>query len=240
MSYERPPLPSRQPSSGSGCMRAVGGLLLMIGGGLLLLALVAMVGLWRTGDRFVEGLNTMFNAPQPTPQVDVRSVIVREIQGASELTTTLYAMQTITDASRARTLAGFEVGTTRLLFIGWGEVRAGVDLSEIEVEDVTVISDTVTVQLPPPRILDSKIDVTRSRVYDYDKGFLGLGPDAPELQTLAEQGALEQVVRAACENGILEKANDEAQVAIAQLLSLAGFREVQVLTQPVPPEACSG
>lgn len=223
---------------GGGCLPVLGNFFLMLFGGLLLLGVVVMAGLWRSGDRFLEGLDTMFNPPQPTPTVDIRSVVVRQIRDASELTTTVFAMETVADASQVRTLAGFEIGTTRLLYIGYGEVRAGVDLSEIEREDVEVISDTIRIRLPAPRILDSKIDVNRSRVYDYDKGFLSLGPDAPELQSAAEQDALSKVVAGACESGILDEANEKAQVAVTQLLNVAGYREVIVDTRPPAPEAC--
>lgn len=228
----------RQSRSGGGCALWLGNFLLMGLGGLLLVALVVMIGIWRSGDRFMQGLDTMFNAPQPTPAVDIRSVVVRQVRGASELTTAVFAMETVADASQIRTLAGLEIGTTRLLYIGYGEVRAGVDLSELGTDDVEVVSDTITIRLPPPRILDSKIDVSRSRVYDYDQGFLGLGPDAPDLQTVAEQQALIQILEGACANGILKEANEKAQVAVTQLMSVSGYGQVIVEISPPAADAC--
>lgn len=116
---------------------------------------------------------------------------------------------------------------------------AGVDLGALAAEDVNVSSDTVRIQIPPPRILDSKIDVNRSQVYDYNRGFLNLGPDVvPELQTLAEREALQKVVAAACANGLLEEANDRARLVVTQTLSKAGTK-VAVETQPPLPGTCS-
>ncbi len=225
--------------SGSGCWSVMGNFLLLSLGGIILIALVTMIGLWRTGDRFFDGLDTMFNAPAPTPQVDVRSVIVQQVRGVSELTTTVHTIEAIIPARQGgQRIFGIEVGSTSLLFVAVGEVRAGVDLSELSTENVEVISDTIRVRLPPPRLLDSKIDVNQSYVYDVDRGPLGLGPEAASLQTEAERQGLSSIVAKACENGILDDANREAQVAVTQLLSLAGYGQVLVEPQPPTADAC--
>ncbi len=232
--------PQTTGQSGAGCLTVLRYLLLIVLGGVLFLVLVAGIGIWRTGDRFTESLDTLFNAPTPTPTIDIRSVVVKQIRDASELTTSVFAMETIAEASQSREILGIEVGETRLLYIGYGEVRAGIDLRELEVNDIEVNENTIRIRIPPPRVLDSKIDVNRSRVYDYDQGFLNLGPDAPALQSLAEQDALAKIVLSACENGILEDANEKAEVAIAQLLNVTGFNEVQVETQVAAQGACAG
>jgi hypothetical protein len=231
--YQQPP---RRDTVG--CAAVLMNFLLMAFGGILLLGVLFAFLFWRTGDRLFEGMDTMFNAPQPTPVVDVRNVVVRQIRGASELTTSIFAMEAVAPASRERTVAGITVGETKLLYIAYGEVRAGVDLSQIGAENVEVISDTIYVTLPPPQILDSKIDVNRSYIYDYDQGFLNLGPDAPELQSLAEQDALRKIIEGACAQGILEDANQRAETVVAQLLSVAGYAQVFVETQPPAPGAC--
>ncbi|HEY9750701.1 MAG TPA: DUF4230 domain-containing protein, partial [Allocoleopsis sp.] len=131
-------------------------------------------------------------------------------------------------------------GTTKLLYIAYGEVRAGVDLDQLQPQDVVVNNEVVQIRLPPPRLLDAKIDVTRSQVYDYNRGLLGLGPDvAPNLQALAEQQALKKIVATACREGVLQKANDRAQQVVSQLLRTTGHLQVVITTQPPLPEACA-
>ena len=49
--------------------------------------------MWQSGDRFLEGVLTMVTPPPPEPEVDVRSLVVRQLQGASELTTAIFAME---------------------------------------------------------------------------------------------------------------------------------------------------
>jgi hypothetical protein len=206
---------------------------LMTTGGSIAIGLIILVGMWQTGNQFFGKLSTLFNAPQPEPQVDVRSMVVQQIRNASELTTAVFTMETVVPASRDRTLGGYVIGKTTLLYIAYGEVRAGVDLAELKPEDVQVIGDTTILRLPPPRILDSKIDVSRSKVYDYDRGFLGLGPDAaPQLQELAQRETLDKVVASACANGILQSASDRAKMTVTQLLMTAGYPKLMVENQP--------
>ncbi len=214
-------------------------LMLMTTGASILIALVLGIGMLRSGARFFEGLNAIFNAPQPKPEADVRTLVVHQIRGASELTTAVFTMEAVVPARQDRNVAGYKVGTTTLLYIAYGEVRAGVDLQELTPENVQVVNDTIQLQLPPPRLLDSKIDVNRSSVYDYDRGFLGLGPDvAPQLQTFAQQETLKKIVSTACRERVLEQANDRAQLAVTQLLNTAGYKDVEVKTRSPLPGTC--
>jgi hypothetical protein len=206
---------------------------LMTTGGTIAIGLLIFVGIWQTGNQFFGKLAEVFNAPQPAAKVDTRSMVVQQVRSASELTTAVFTMETVVPASRDRTVGGYVIGKTTLLYIAYGEVRAGVDLSELKPDDVQTQGDTTILRLPPPRILDSKIDVGRSKVYDYDRGFLGLGPDAaPELQELAQRQTLDKIVASACDNGILQAANDRAQMIVTQLLTAAGYTKLVVENQP--------
>jgi hypothetical protein len=148
-------------------------------------------------------------------------------------------MEAVVPTRQDRKLAGYTVGTTTLLYIAYGEVRAGVDLKDLKADNVKVVNNTIQLQLPPPRILDSKIDVNRSSVYDYDRGFLGLGPDtAPQLQTLAQQETLKKIVTTACQSNLLAQANDRAQLVVEKLLNTAGYKQVEVKTQAPQPGTC--
>ncbi|MGQ4648941.1 DUF4230 domain-containing protein [Lyngbya aestuarii] len=215
-------------------------MMLLTTSGAVLATLFFSIGVWRSGARFFDGINQIFNAPPAKPQVDVRSVVVNQVRGVSELTTSVFSMEAVVPTSQERRLGGYSVGRTTLLYIAYGEVRAGVDLGELKPENVRVLGDTVELRLPAPRMLDSKIDVTRSQVYDYDRGFLSFGPDvAPQLQILAQQETLKKITAAACREGLLEKANDRAQIVITQLLNTTGYKQVNVTTQAPPPGTCA-
>ncbi len=214
-------------------------LMLMTTGGTVLIALIFGIGILRSGTRFFEGLNAIFNTPQPKPEVDVRTIVVRQVSGASELTTAVFTMESVVPTRQDMKLANYTVGTTTLLYIAYGEVRAGVDLKDLKADNVQIVNDTIQLQLPPPRILDSKIDVNRSSVYDYNRGFLGLGPDvAPQLQTIAQRETLKKIESAACSQGVLKQANERAELVVEKLLNTAGYKQVQVKTQPPAPGTC--
>lgn len=211
----------------------------MVIGGTVAVGLVMGVGVLRSGQQFLQAVPTLFIPAVTEPEVDVRTVVVQQLRGASELTTAIFAMEAVVPAQSDRTLAGYVIGSTNLLYLAYGEVRAGVDLSQITVDNVQLEGESaIRVTLPPPQLLDSKLDVGKSTVYDYDRGWLGLGPDnAPQLQALAQQEALQKIEAAACTTGLLNEANRRAEVTVGQLLSTAGFESVTVTTQP--PAACA-
>ncbi|PSB19936.1 DUF4230 domain-containing protein [Phormidesmis priestleyi ULC007] len=212
---------------------------LMLTGSALMLAGVAVIGAGRSGDRWFNRVQSFLNPPPSQPKVETRSVVIQQIRNASELTTAVFTMEAVIPTQQDATVGGFVVGTTRLLYIAYGEVRAGVDLSVLTPESVEMVGETLRLRLPPPKILDSKIDVNRSKVYDYNRGLLGLGPDvAPNLQSLAQKEALKKVKDAACTNGILLQANDRAKLTVTQLIKVPNVKEVVIETQAPASSAC--
>lgn len=211
----------------------------MLAGSGLLLGTVLLVGVVRSGDRFFDKLRSLIETKPPEPKVETRSVVIQQIRQASELTTAVFTMEAVIPTQQDAAVAGVVIGRTKLLYIARGEVRAGVDLSTLTSENVQVVGDTVQLKLPAPKILDKKIDVARSSVYDYNRGPLGLGPDvAPNLQKLAQEEALKKIQLAACSDGILEKANDRAKLAVTSLIQVSGIKQVLVEPQPGNPQQC--
>lgn len=212
---------------------------LMLTGGVLVAGVLISTGVWRTGDRWFAALSHFWQSAPAAPKVDVQSVVIQQVRDASELTTAVFTMQAVVPTSQDTNIGGLVLGTTKLLYIAYGEVEAGVDLSQLTAANVQVTGDRVQITLPPPQILDSKIDVNRSNVYDYNRGFLGLGPDvAPELQGMAQQEALKKVVTSACEDGILQRASDRARFVVTQLLNTAGYKSVTVSSQSPSSDTC--
>ncbi|MGA7935273.1 MAG: DUF4230 domain-containing protein [Kovacikia sp.] len=234
MGYEEPE--EQEGGNGWYFFKSLG---LMLTGGAVAAALLVAFGAWRVGDRFLDNFSNLFQVVQPAPKVDVQSVVIQQVRNASELTTAVFTMEAVVPTSQDSSVGGFVLGTTKLLYIAHGQVQAGVDLSKLTSSNVQVAGDRIQIQLPPPEILDSKIDVSRSSVYDYNRGMLGLGPDvAPQLQALAQQEALKKIVSAACNDGLLTKASDRAKLVVSQLLTTAGYKTVTVEVQPPSPEVC--
>lgn len=215
----------------------LGKLITLGSGAALAIALVTGYGVIRSGQDFWAGLGSAFIPKTQEAEVTARAVTLQQIRQANELTTAIFTMETVVPTQQASTLGGFTIGKTTLLYIARGEVRAGVDLSKIQPEDLTIGPNLIRIRLPSAQILDQKIDVTRSEVYDYDRGFLSLGPDqAPQMQQIANQTALIRIVEAACNQNILTQATQRAQTALTQLLGASGK---QVLIDSPPQGLCA-
>lgn len=113
-----------------------------------------------------------------------------------------------------------------VILIAVGEVRAGVDLSELEREDVNVEEGKVTLDLPEPEILSSALDEEDTRVYDRDQGLLNLNPDE-DLETQARREAVSRLEDSARENGILGQAEENAETSLRAFVQSLGFEEVR-------------
>ncbi len=130
-----------------------------------------------------------------------------------------------------------------MLLIAHGRVVAGVDLGKLQPADVQVSSDgrSVVLTLPPAEILSAGLDEERTRIYSRESGKrLGVFTQAaePHLEAEARRRGLQQVLHAACEDGILRRANEDGAAALRTLLTLAGFASVQVATRE-PAAACA-
>ncbi len=206
---------------------------------LTIATVLLLFSLWRSSSRWMGHWGSMFLVTTAEPQIDPRSLVVDQIQGVSELTTAIFAMEAVVPASRDRKLGNYVIGRTTLLYIAYGEIRAGIDLSHVTSDDVQIAGSSLRLRLPPPEVLDSKIDVNKSRVYDYDRGFLGLGPDtAPELQELAQRETLQRILEAACDSGVLDEANERAEAAVGQFLESTGYEDVTIEVQSFSLDEC--
>lgn len=153
-------------------------------------------------------------------------VVVEGIQELDRLATVRWTESVvITRESGGTQLEQFLTGE-RVLLVAAGEVEAGVDLAEMDEDDVRVDGDRVTIDLPEPQILSSSLDEERTRVYDRDRGLLNLGADDVLVQE-ARRDAEAEVVSTAEENGILETAERNAEESIRAFVTTLGFEEVE-------------
>jgi len=156
--------------------------------------------------------------------------VVAGIQRLNELATVKYTTQVlVTEEENAeilrQPLPEFLTGE-KVLLVAVGEVEAGVDLDELGSVDVRVTGDTVYIDLPAARILDSSLDEDKTRVYDRDRGVLKIrGND--DLIEEARRDAEDRMVKAAKDNDILTKAQENAEASIRTLITSLGYDEVR-------------
>jgi hypothetical protein len=213
--------------SGSGCGAAA---LYLTLGGLAVFVLLLLVGRQLIGG-FTNAVPQQIRQIVATPTTTVfdRGGTIKQIQNLNRLETSRYTIERVIEASieRGNFLDNF-LGD-RLLLIASGTVVAGVDMSKLKDSDVIISPDgkSIKLTLPPSEVFDHTLDNQRTRVYDRQTG--PLAGDNKDLETRARQEAENTIFQAACEDGILQKASDEAQRSMEQFLRLLKFQDVQVV-----------
>ena len=181
-------------------------------------ARVAQGGLWDRVAGFVTGRPVRFDVSSPT--------VVEKIRQLSRLETVEYSLDKIVEGERESAYLPNFLAGDKLLLVAHGEVIAGIDLGQFKAGDVLVNGDTVHVRLPAAQILTTRIDNGRTRVYSRTTGLLV--PSDPNLESEVRQTAEQQIAQAALEDGILDKARQNARTSVTALLYGLGFRMVDV------------
>jgi Protein of unknown function (DUF4230) len=196
-----------------------------IGIGILIGLLVMMVlsrgsraGLWDRVAGFVLGRPIRFDVSSPT--------VVEMIQKLSRLETVEYSLDKIVEGERQSAFLPDFLAGDKLLLVAHGEVVAGIDLGQLRGGDVVVSGDTVHVHLPAAQIFTTRIDNSRTRVYSRTTGLL-VASD-PNLESDVRQTAEQQIAQAASDDGILDRARQNARTSVTALLYQLGFRTVDV------------
>ncbi len=169
-------------------------------------------------------LITLPTLPPPTPTIYASSAtVVERVQKLSRLETASYHIEKVITAESGQGPLGFLFGD-KLLLVAYGEVIAGVDLSHISPKDVQVTEDgTVYILMPPPEIFVATLDNSRTYVYDRRTGVVGMNP---QLETAARQEAEKMILQAALEDGILEKAEENAREVLRALMWSMKFEHI--------------
>jgi hypothetical protein len=160
------------------------------------------------------------------PRTTTGSVVVEGIQDLDQLATVRWTESVPITKERGGTGLEQLVAGERVLLVATGEVEAGVNLADLQGDDVRVEGETVTIRLPEPEILSVSLDEEETRVYDRDLGPLNLRPDDDLVEEAREQ-ALREVERAARENGILDYAEGNAEDSLRAFVTTLGFEEVR-------------
>jgi len=172
------------------------------------------------------------NMPQATPTIIVRPPAVLQVRAISDLATAQSLMSTVVEAEKARV---GNIVYERLVLIACGRVKAGIDLSKLRDDDVTVDGDVVTVRLPKAQLLDVYLidDSTQPCTTKvYDRTNLILLPETQELESQAREQALTAIRTAAVQSGLLSDANRNAKISIERILILAGYKQVVFVEEP--------
>jgi len=216
----RTPGPPRSRRWFAGALNIVIGLLL----GVLILASLGWLMLSRESGRALLS-RFLSSATGRTVSIDVsRPTVVDRIQRLQRLETVVYTVdKLVTGAKENPLLPDFLTGD-RLLMMVHGEVVAGIDFSNLKLDDVRVDGKQIHLRLPAAQVFSTRIDSAKTRVYSRQTGLLV--PTDPNLETQVRQEAERQMQEAALADGILRTAQQNAESTISGLLQDFGFEKI--------------
>ncbi len=171
----------------------------------------------------------------PTPTIRDRGGTILQIQALNRLETLQYSVERVVEAGTERGAFLDSLLGDKLLLIASGDVVVGVDLSRLRASDINISSDgdSITIRLPPSEIFRASLNNDRTRVYNRDTKVLTqlTGGQDPTLETQARQAAEDEILKAACEGNVMQRAADEAKRSMEQFLSLLEFKSITVIAE---------
>jgi hypothetical protein len=148
------------------------------------------------------------------------ATLLTQVQNLDQLVTVKYVLEKVVDYDDAKWY-----GDSRVLFVAHGVVKAGIDLKMLKTGDIEITDKKIQVTLPPARITDVYLDDRHSEVVERSTGLLRMFDK--DLEQSARAEAVEDLRRAASQNGILTEATDRAKVELTTLLNQLGFSQVE-------------
>lgn len=161
--------------------------------------------------------------------------ILQSINDEARLITVSAEYEKIVRAERQTDVLWGLIGE-KMIFVAYGKVLAGVDLSQMSEADIQVLDlTTVQVHLPDAEIFDDLpvLDNEKSYVYDRDKGVFA-SVDA-ELETQVRQMGEAAILAAAKDSDLLNRANLNAQQEMLKIFQALGFENVIFMVKTPPP-----
>lgn len=197
-------------------------------------ALVA-IALFMAMTVIMTALVTAKYTAKPAVSAISREGVVTDIQKMARLNTASFSVDTIITAQKEGTWQRFWQDEQKGLFIAKGRVLAGVDLSQIVVDDVVVhypkdMNGKVQIFITLPKSEVFEVFLDDLQVYDWQTGLFGMVASDPEILKQAQTSAKTEVLKKACQGDIMTLATDTAGEQIKHLFALTGA-EVSVKTQ---------
>jgi hypothetical protein len=164
----------------------------------------------------------LMGCSSPTPPA---SGILVALQQMQDLATAEYTITKVVKASDNKTW--FKIGDRKILITCEATVKAGIDFAAMDTRYVSKKGKTISLQLPPPKIISVSIPPEKIRVAYQEIGFFRNNFSTAEQNSLLQQ-AEKQIVAKANTLGILEDAKNNTRTWLISYLSALGFEEIDI------------
>lgn len=153
---------------------------------------------------------------------------VLKLRELSELGTVQYSVSKIILASDDQTW--YKLGDRKVLFSCVASIKAGIDLSKLNEDDVVFEGEKVTIYLPTAQLISLSMDPEKIKEEYTEVSWTRMNFSTQEKDELLVQGQrnIEEYIS---ESGIMAEAEKSARVLVLSWLKQAGFKEVEVLSR---------
>ena len=148
--------------------------------------------------------------------------IIQKIQGLSQLVTVKYVIEKVVVIEDAKWY-----GESRVLLVAHGIAKAGIDLGKLQPGDIEIDGKSLRIFLPPAQITDCYLDEHKTHVVERTTGVLRLFDK--DLEQNGRRAAVDDIRRAARQNGIIKDAEQRAEMQLEGLFIQFGFEKVDVI-----------
>lgn len=202
--------------------------------------LIMVLGFFLTGGYIVY---RVLPPPEPLFTLPTSTTIVTRVQNMGRLETVSYTLEKVIAYDPDANSWLHFLGDHKKLFVVYGEVVAGFDLTKITKNDVKIQGKenktaSITLNMPAPQILSANIDPHKTTVYDANSGVYGLWNESLDSNTTLQIIAMAQksLRTEACQEGILQSASNSGRPLLTSFLSTVGYPNVTV---NIPTGDCS-
>ena len=165
--------------------------------------------------------------------IDQTANVVTEIKKISEFTSACFYEEIILQETKTTglkkgisSLFGTEVSANNeLVIVANGTVRAGFRLDQLDENNISITSDTLSMVLPKAEIFDVIVNPSDFDIYIED------GTWDHEKVVEVENRAIGQIKNDALKEGILEKATETGIKRLTEMFKAFGFSEVMITVE---------
>lgn len=170
---------------------------------------------------------------EPEPYEEIGPVTITAIRDLAQLTTVETVQYTVVEKGTDEGWLAWARGDSLRMF-AVARIGAGVDLGSLTVRDITVGTDgVVEMTLPAAAIQYVDPDEDATQVLERDVGIFTSGD--PGLESDVRRIADEVLVENAIDEGILERAEENARSVLTDFLLSLGYEDVAVEFEPAEP-----
>jgi len=168
-------------------------------------------------------------------------VLLKSLEDLSQYRAASANMQVVVDVEQDDKLLPSFIRGERTLFVAAGTVDAAVDFSGLSKDpDAVKVSDdrkAVTITLPAATLTEARLDPSRSRVYDRDRGITNRVEDVFSDNPGDQQPVYELATRklseaAKADPELRKRAQENTQHMLEGMMRGLGFERVTVRFQP--------